>query len=33
MLRLLIMLASLANCAGGLVLIATWATMWQRAHF
>ena len=24
------MLASLANCAGGLVLIGTWATMWQR---
>jgi hypothetical protein len=24
------MLASFANCAGGLVLIATWATMWQR---
>jgi len=24
------MLASIANCAGGLVLIATWATMWQR---
>ena len=30
MLRLLLMLASIANCAGGLVLIATWATMWQR---
>jgi len=30
MLRLLVMLASIANCAGGLVLIATWATMWQR---
>jgi hypothetical protein len=30
MLRLLVMLASSANCAGGLVLIATWATMWQR---
>jgi len=27
MLRLFVMLASLANCAGGLVLIATWATM------
>jgi hypothetical protein len=24
------MLASIANCAGGLVLIGTWATMWQR---
>jgi hypothetical protein len=30
MLRLLALLASIANCAGGLVLIATWATMWQR---
>ena len=30
MLRFLLMLASIANCAGGLVLIATWATMWQR---
>jgi hypothetical protein len=30
MLRFLVMLASFANCAGGLVLIATWATMWQR---
>jgi len=30
MLRLLMMLASIANCAGGLVLIGTWATMWQR---
>ncbi|HMJ16993.1 MAG TPA: hypothetical protein VK478_01280 [Gemmatimonadaceae bacterium] len=30
MLRLFLMLASFANCAGGLVLIATWATMWQR---
>ena len=30
MLRLLVMLASIANCAGGLVLMATWATMWQR---
>lgn len=30
MLRLLVMLASIANCAGGLVLIATWATMWQH---
>jgi hypothetical protein len=24
------MLASIANCAGGLVLIGTWAAMWQR---
>jgi hypothetical protein len=30
MLRLLLMLASFGNCAGGLVLIGTWATMWQR---
>jgi hypothetical protein len=30
MLKLLVMLASIANCAGGIVLIATWATMWQR---
>ncbi len=30
MLRLFVMLASIANCAGGLVLIGTWATMWQR---
>lgn len=30
MLRLLVMLASIANCAGGLVLIGTWAAMWQR---
>jgi hypothetical protein len=30
MLRLLVLLASIANGAGGLVLIATWATMWQR---
>jgi hypothetical protein len=30
MLRLLVLLASIANCAGGLVLIATWATMWQH---
>jgi hypothetical protein len=29
-LKLLLMLASIANVAGGLVLIATWATMWQR---
>jgi len=30
MLRLLVMLASFANCAGGMVLIATWGMMWQR---
>ncbi len=30
MLRLLLMLASFANCAGGLVLIATWGAMWQH---
>jgi hypothetical protein len=30
MLRLFVMLASFASCAGGLVLIATWATMWQH---
>ncbi len=30
MLRMLVMLASIANCAGGVVLIATWATMWQH---
>jgi hypothetical protein len=30
MLRFLLMLASIANCAGGLVLVATWATMWQH---
>jgi hypothetical protein len=30
MLKLLVMLASIANCAGGVVLIGTWATMWQR---
>ena len=30
MLKLLVMLASIANCTGGLVLIATWATMWQH---
>jgi hypothetical protein len=29
-LKILLMLASIANVAGGLVLIATWATMWQR---
>ncbi|HST07636.1 MAG TPA: hypothetical protein VLJ83_05655 [Gemmatimonadaceae bacterium] len=30
MLRFFVMLASIANCAGGLVLIATWAAMWER---
>ncbi len=30
MLRLLLMVASVANCVGGLVLITTWATMWQQ---
>jgi hypothetical protein len=30
MLRFLVMLASFANCAAGIVLIATWATMWQH---
>jgi hypothetical protein len=29
-LKLLVMLASFANCAGGLVLIATWVSMWER---
>jgi len=29
-LKLLLMLASIANVAGGFVLIATWAAMWQR---
>lgn len=28
--RLLLKLASIANVAGGLVLIGTWASMWQR---
>jgi hypothetical protein len=28
--RMLVMLASFANCAGGLVLIATWAAMSER---
>ena len=28
--KMLLMLASIANVVGGLVLIATWATMWQR---
>jgi hypothetical protein len=30
MLKALVILASIANCAGGLVLIFTWATMSQR---
>jgi hypothetical protein len=30
LLKLLLMLASVANVAGGLVLIGTWASMWQR---
>ena len=30
MLRIVLFVASLANVAGGLVLIGTWATMWQR---
>lgn len=30
MLRLFVFLASVASCAGGLVLIATYALMWQR---
>ncbi|HEX3532581.1 MAG TPA: hypothetical protein VHT23_00060 [Gemmatimonadaceae bacterium] len=29
-LKLLLMLASVANVAGGIVLIGTWAAMWQR---
>jgi hypothetical protein len=29
-LKLLLMLASIANVAGGFVLIGTWAAMWQR---
>jgi hypothetical protein len=29
-LKLMLMLASIANVTGGLVLIGTWATMWQR---
>jgi hypothetical protein len=29
-LKWLLMLASIANVVGGLVLIGTWATMWQR---
>ena len=30
MLKMLVILASIANCTGGLVLIFTWATMSQR---
>ena len=30
MLRIVLFVASLANIAGGVVLIGTWATMWQR---
>jgi hypothetical protein len=30
MLKLLLMVSSFVNCLGGLVLIATWATMWER---
>ncbi|HEX6628071.1 MAG TPA: hypothetical protein VF105_08960 [Gemmatimonadaceae bacterium] len=30
MLRALFVVSSVANCAGGVVLIATWAAMWQR---
>ena len=30
MLRMLLLLASIANCAGGLVLIGTWGAMWER---
>ena len=30
MLKTLLMIASFANCAGGVVLILTWAAMWQR---
>lgn len=30
MLKALVTLSSIANGAGGLVLIATWATMWER---
>jgi hypothetical protein len=29
-LKLVLMLASIANVAGGIVLIGTWASMWQR---
>ena len=30
MLKALVMVASVANCLGGIVLIATWAMMWQH---
>jgi hypothetical protein len=30
MLKLLLMLASMANCLGGLVLVATWAALWPH---
>ena len=30
MLRITLFLASVANCAGGIVLIATWGLMWQQ---
>ena len=30
MLRIALFLASIANCAGGIVLIATWALLWQE---
>lgn len=30
MLKTLLVLASIANCASGLVLLITWAAMWQR---
>jgi hypothetical protein len=30
MLKPLLMLASIANCAGGVVLIVTWAAMWRN---
>ena len=30
MLRKVLFVASVANCAGGIVLIATWALMWQH---
>jgi hypothetical protein len=30
MLKMLLTLASIVNCAGGLVLIATWGGMWER---
>jgi len=30
MLKVLVVFSSIANCAGGLVLIATWGMMWQR---